>query len=122
MGQTLTIHLHHDCLVGFVGKTQVIELTRIHRPHGFGNQRARSVNYRHVIDSLRLKPRALLSCILQQDLLPDDHYRQLWQQMREQFDSYTAARLMTESLYIAAKQDKEHAVATYLAEQLQEKT
>jgi hypothetical protein len=122
MGQTLTIHLHHDRLVGFVGRTQVIELTRIHRPHGAGNQRARSVNYRHVIDSLRLKPRALLSCIWQQDLLPDDHYRQLWQQMREQFDSYTAARLMTESLYIAAKQDKEHAVATYLAEQLQAKT
>ncbi|NJP09402.1 MAG: hypothetical protein HC866_07880 [Leptolyngbyaceae cyanobacterium RU_5_1] len=29
---------------------------------------------------------------------------------------------MTEALYIAAKQDKEHAVATYLAEQLQAKT
>jgi hypothetical protein len=32
--------------------------------------------------------------------LPDDHYRQLWQQMQAQFDSYTAARLMTEALYI----------------------
>jgi hypothetical protein len=121
-GETLTIHLHHDRLIGFVGRAQVIELARIHVPGGNAIRRARSVNYRHVIDSLRLKPRAFLSCIWQQDLLPDDNYRQLWQQMREQLDAYTAARLMTEALYIAAKQDKEHAVATYLAEQLQAKT
>lgn len=121
-GETLTIHLHHDRLLGFVGRVQVIELARIHVPGGNAIRRARSVNYRHVIDSLRLKPRAFLSCIWQQDLLPDDNYRQLWQQMREQLDSYTAARLMTEALYIAAKQDKEHAVATYLEAQLQAKT
>jgi hypothetical protein len=72
-----------------------------------------------VIESLRRKPRAFLSCIWQQDLLPDDHYRQLWQQIHAQFDSYTAARLITEALYIAASQDKEQAVATYLAAQLE---
>jgi len=121
-GETLTIHLHHDRLLGFIGRVQVIALARIHVPGGHAIRRARSVNYRHVIDSLRLKPRAFLSCIWQQDLLPDDNYRQLWQQMRAQLDSYTAARLMTEALYIAAKQDKEHAVATYLEAQLQAKT
>jgi hypothetical protein len=121
-GETLTIHLHHDRLLGFVGRVQVVELARIHVPGGNAIRRARSVNYRHVIDSLRLKPRAFLSCIWQQDLMPDDNYRQLWQQMRAQLDSYTAARLMTEALYIAAKQDKEHAVATYLEAQLQAKT
>jgi hypothetical protein len=121
-GETLTIHLHHDRLRGVVGRVQVIALARLHVPGGNAIRRARSVNYRHVIDSLRLKPRAFLSCIWQQDLLPDDHYRQLWQQMRAQLDSYTAARLMTEALYIAAKQDKEHAVATYLEAQLQAKT
>ena len=121
-GETLTIHFHHDRLLGFVGRVQVIALARLHVPGGNAIRRARSVNYRHVIDSLRLKPRAFLSCIWQQDLLPDDNYRQLWQQMRAQLDSYTAARLMTEALYIAAKQDKEHAVATYLEAQLQAKT
>jgi hypothetical protein len=118
-GQTLTIHLHHDRLLGFVGRTRVIALPRIHVPGSNAIRRGRSINYRHVIDSLRLKPRAFLTCIWQQELLPDDNYRQLWQQLRQQFDAYTAARLMTESLYIAAKQDKEQAVATYLAEQLQ---
>lgn len=117
-GETLTVHLHHDRLLGFVGRVQVVELVRIHVPGSRAIRRARSINYRHVIDSLRLKPRALLSCTWQQDLMPDDNYRQLWQQMRAQFDAYSAARLMTEALYIAAKQDKEHAVATYLSEQL----
>jgi len=121
-GETLTIHLHHDRLLGVIGRAHAIELARLHVPGGKAIRRARSVNYRHVIDSLRLKPRAFLSCIWQQDLRPDDNYRPLWQQMREQFDSYAAARLMTEALYIAAKQDKEHAVVTYLAAQLDAQT
>ena len=48
-----------------------------------------------------------------------DDYRQLWQQMLTRFDAYNASRLMVEALYIAAKQDKEQAVATYLITQLQ---
>ncbi|RUS94189.1 transposase [Chroococcidiopsis cubana SAG 39.79] len=118
IGLRLSIHLHHDRIVGFVGTQQVVELPRIHVLSSNPLRRSRCVNYRHVIDSLRLKPRAFLHCTWQQELLPDDNYRQLWQEMLTQFDSYTAARLMTEALYIAAKQDKEHAVAMYLADQL----
>jgi len=119
IGSTLTIHLHHDRLMGFVGRQQVLQLARVQHARAGATARARSVNYRHWVDSLRLKPRAFLHCTWQQDLLPDDNYRQLWQQMQAQFDSYSAARLMTEALYIAAKQDKEAAVAQYLAMQLQ---
>lgn len=122
IGLRLTIHLHHDRIVGFVGTQQVVELPRIHVLSSNPLRRSRCVNYRHVIDSLRLKPRAFLHCTWQQELLPDDNYRQLWQEMLSQFDSYTAARLMTEALYIAAKQDKEHAVALYLADQLRSGT
>jgi len=42
-----------------------------------------------------------------------EHYRQLWQQLRAQFD-YQAACLMVEALYIAAVQDKQMAVAAYM--------
>ncbi len=62
IGQRLTIHLYHDRLVGFVGTVQVVELPRIHVPSSSQLRRARCVNYRHVIDSLRLKPRAFLHC------------------------------------------------------------
>jgi hypothetical protein len=122
IGQTLTVHLHHDRLVGFVGGQPVVHLGRLRTPKGDKNSRLKSVNYRHVVESLRRKPRAFLSCLWQQDLLPDDNYRQLWQQMRQQFDAATAARLITESLYIAATQDKEHAVATYLQQHLDRHT
>nr|WP_317106131.1 IS21 family transposase [Chroococcidiopsis sp. SAG 2025] len=122
IGLRLTLHLHHDRIVGFVGTQQVVELPRLHVPSRSRLRRSRCVNYRHVIDSLRLKPRAFLHCTWQQELLPDDNYRQLWQEMLTQFDSYTTARLMTEALYIAAKQDKEHAVALYLADHLRSGT
>ncbi len=91
---------------------QVVELARIHVPNTSQLRRARCVNYRHVIDTLRLKPRAFLYCSWQQDLLPNDNYRQLWQQMLTRLDAYNACRLMVEALYIAAKQDKEQLVAT----------
>lgn len=122
VGCTLTLHLHHDRIVGFFGRQQVVELPRLYAPADNPRQRLHCVNYRHVIDSLRLKPGAFLYWVWRQDLLPNDHYRQLWQQIEHQFDSYTAARLMCEALYIAAKQDKEHAVAQYLEAQLNTNT
>jgi hypothetical protein len=118
IGQRLTIYLYHDHWEGFLGTKQVVELPRIRVPSSSDRRRARCVNYRHVVDCLRRKPGALLPCVWQQELLPDEHYRQLWQQLRAQFDSYQAARLMVEALYIAAKQDKQVAVAAYLEAQL----
>jgi len=59
----------------------------------------------------------LLQCVWQQELLPNEHYRQLWQQLRAQFDPYQAARLMVEALYTAV-QDKQMAVAAYMEAQL----
>lgn len=122
IGHQLTVHLYHDRLEGFLNTEPVVNLPRIYVPKDSPKRRGRCVNYRHVIDSLRLKPRAFLQCTWQQDLLPNEEYRQLWQQMQTQLDSYTAARVMTESLYIAAKQDKEYAVAQYLTAQLQAHT
>lgn len=122
IGQRLAIHLHHDRLIGFVGTMAVVKLPRIYVSSGSQLRRARCVNYCHVIDSLRRKPRAFLHCSWQQDLLPNDNYRQLWQQMLTRLDADNACRLMVEALYIAAKQDKEQTVATYLMAQLQADT
>lgn len=119
IGQRVTLHLHHDRLEVFVGCQHVTCLPRVYVPAASPTRRGRSVNYRHVAESLRRKPRAFLHCTWQQELLPDDDYRQLWQQLAHQFESYLAARLMTEALSIAARQDNERAVARYLHEQLQ---
>lgn len=118
IGRPLTIHLYHDRLVGYVGRQQVIELARIRGASSGTNRRARCINYRHIIDGLRRKPRAFLYCTWQQEILPTEQWRTLWHQMNRQFDRDSAARVMVEALYIAATQDKETAVADYLEAQL----
>jgi hypothetical protein len=120
VGQRLTLHLYHDRILGFIGTTPVVELPRLHVPGNEKIRRARCVNYRHVIDSLRRKPRAFLYCQWQQELLPNDEWRTLWQQMKETFEPDQAARLIVEALYLAATHDKESAVAAFVQAQLQE--
>jgi hypothetical protein len=118
IGSRLTLHLYHDRIVGFVGTTEVIELPRIH-VHGSATiRRARCINYRHVVESLRRKPRAFLHCQWQEDLLPDADWRSLWSEMKRDTDPDTAARWMVEALYIAATQDREVEVASYLKTEL----
>lgn len=122
IGHRLTVHLYHDHLDVFVENQLVIELPRIYVSEESSKRRARCMNYRHVVDSLRVKPRAFLQCRWQQDLLPNDNYRQIWLFLRQQFVPEQACRLMVESLYIAAKHDKETAVAQWLTTELSQQT
>ncbi|NJR37919.1 MAG: IS21 family transposase [Leptolyngbyaceae cyanobacterium CSU_1_4] len=122
IGQRLTIHLYHDRLIGFVGRTEVLALVRVHIHGSEKIRRGRSINYRHLVESFRRKPRAFLHCDWQADVLPNEQWQQLWQQMKQLIESDTAARIMVEALYVAATQDKEAEVATYLAVQLAAQT
>lgn len=122
IGQRLSIHLYHDRLVGFLGNQEVVELARVYPAKNGNSRRARCVDYRHVIHSLRRKPRAFLQSRWREDLLPNDQYRRIWRQLLEQFQPDEACRLMVESLYIAAVQDKEYLVGLWLSGQLRDKT
>ncbi len=122
IGQRLTVHLYHDRLVGFVGRTEVLALARLHIHGSERIRRGRSINYRHLVESFRRKPRAFLHCDWQADVLPNEQWQQLWQQMKQMIEPDTAARIMVEALYVAATQDKEAEVATYLTVQLESQT
>ena len=117
IGQKIELHLYHNRLVGYFARQQVFELKRM-RASGKGQRRGRCIDYRHLIGGLRKKPRAFLFCKWQEDLLPTAEFRQLWQQLKNQFERDQAAVLMVEALYIAATYDQEQAVAAYLAETL----
>jgi hypothetical protein len=121
IGRTLELHLYHDRIVGYLAHQVVVELPRI-RSTDKQKRRARCINYRHVIEALRRKPRAFLYCTWQQELLPNDEYRQHWEQLKAHYDLDSAALLMVEALYIAATQNKEGAVAHYLHAQLEANT
>ena len=117
IGQQIEIHLYHDRLVGYFARQQVFELARM-RVAGKGRRRGRCIDYRHLIGGLRKKPRAFLFCQWQNDLLPTAEFRQLWEQLKAQFERDQAAVLMVEALYISATYDQEQAVADYLADAL----
>ena len=117
IGRQIELHLYHNRVVGYLGKQVVVELPRV-RVSSQGKRRARCINYRHVIEGLKRKPRAFIYCTWRDDLLPNDHYRRLWAQIEADFDIDSAAVLMVEALYIAATQNKAPAVAEYLETEL----
>jgi len=120
IGQQVEIHLYHDRLVGYFARQQVFELARL-RIAGKGRRRGRCIDYRHLIGGLRKKPRAFLFCKWQSDLLPTAEFRQLWAQLKRQFERDQAAKLIVEALYIAATYDQEQAVCDYMTDALAHK-
>jgi hypothetical protein len=118
IGRQLELHLYHDRILGFLGSMKVVELPRI-RVSDPEKRRARCINYRHVAEGLRRKPRAFLYCTWQMELLPNEDWQALWLCLKTQFDLDSAAVLIVEALYIAATQDKQMAVAEYLRTQLE---
>ena len=121
IGRQLELHLYHDKILGYLGTQLVVELPRI-RVTQTDKRRGRCINYRHVIEGLRRKPRAFIYCTWQQELLPNPAFRERWLELTAQFDLDTAAVLMVEALYIAATQDQEAAVADYLERELTAQT
>ena len=116
IGQQLTVHLRHDRLDLFL-RSQFIET--LPRLHGQKGQKAlRRIDFRHVIDSLRRKPRALLRAQLQDDLLPTDSWRQLWRALLAALPPDEAAKVMVDALHVAAKTDDLAGVERYLRRQL----
>jgi len=112
IGQQLTVHLRHDRLDLFLRSQYTLTLPRL---HGHKGQKAlRRIDFRHVIESLRRKPRALLRAQLQNDLLPTDSWRQLWRALLAALPPDEAAKVMVDALHVAAKTDDLAAVERYL--------
>ena len=117
IGQQLTVHLRHDRLDLFLRSQFVETLPRLHRRAGVSGP-WRRIDFRHVIESLRRKPRALLRAQLQNDLLPSERWRQLWRQLLATLPPDEAAKVMVDALHVAARTDDLSGVERYLSRQL----
>ena len=113
IGQQLTVHLRHDRLDLFLRSQFVETLPRLYRRAGESGP-LRRIDFRHVIDSLRRKPRALLRAQLQDDLLPGENWRQLWRQLLAALPPEEAAKLMVDALHVVARADDLAGVERYL--------
>ena len=116
IGQQLTVHLRHDRLDLYLRSHYVETLPRLHLQKG--QKALRRIDFRHVIESLRRKPRALLRAQLQDDILPGENWRQLWRQLLAALPPDEAAKVMVDALHVAAKTDDLAGVERYLRRQL----
>lgn len=112
IGHQLTVHLRHDRLDLFLRSHYVETLPRLHGQKG--QKALRRIDFRHVIESLRRKPRALLRAQLQDDLLPGECWRQLWRLLLAALPPDEAAKVMVDALHVAARQDDLAGVERYL--------
>jgi hypothetical protein len=116
IGQQLTVHLRHDRLDLFLRSHFVETLPRLHAQKG--QKALRRIDFRHVIESLRRKPRALLRAQLQADILPGENWRQLWRLLLAALPPDEAAKVMVDALHVAARTDDLAGVERYLRRQL----
>ena len=108
-----TVHLRHDRLDLFL-RSQFIEmLPRLHRRHDH-KRPLRRIDFRHVIESLRRNPRALLRAQLQAEILPGVVWEQLWRRLLAGLPPDEAAKVIVDALHIAAKQGELNGVEMYL--------
>ncbi|AFY27339.1 integrase family protein [Cyanobium gracile PCC 6307] len=112
IGQQLTVHLRHDRLDLFLRSQFVETLPRLYAQKG--QKALRRIDFRHVIESLRRKPRALLRAQLQDDLLPGESWRQLWRRLLTALPPDDAAKVMVDALHVAARTGDLAGVERYL--------
>lgn len=116
IGANLQVHLYHDKLHCYLGGILVAKLKRVYAQAK--NVRARNIDYHHVIDSLVKKPMAFFGSQIRDSLLPNDLYRQIWQDISGRLSVRDASHLMVGLLYIAAKADCEKALGEMVTEAL----
>lgn len=115
IGERLRIHLYHDHLEGYLGPVRVITLPRLYTK---GFDRARRIDYRHVIHALSAKPQAFRYSQLREDLLPNEAYRRLWQYVDTHWSRHEACKWIVTVLRLAADYDCEDALASQLTAEM----
>jgi hypothetical protein len=111
IGARLCIHVHHDRLLMYCGHVQVFQTPRCFASK---KQRQRSIDYRHVIESLARKPGAFFHSQIRDDLLPSEDYRLIWSYLANDLDSRSASRYMVKVLLTAARNDCEGPLGRYI--------
>ena len=116
IGERLYVQLFDERLELFSGHEKILTLPRTYASK---NNRARRVDYRHLIDSLVKKPQAFRYSQLRDDLLPSADYTMIWQHVDEQLAPHDACRYIVRLLHLAATYDCEQRLGRYVLEQLE---
>lgn len=115
IGESLRVRVYEHHLELFLGNDKTFELQRAFSKGG--NKRGRSIEFRHVIESLVKKPQAFRHSVLRDDLLPNDQFRAIWKRVDAEMEAHFACKFIVNVLYIAAKGDCVQALGDWLLEQ-----
>jgi hypothetical protein len=100
IGENVRVHIYHDRLAFYIGQTLASTVARLYlKP---GQERARCIDYRHIIHSLSAKPQAFRFLQFRDELLPTEAYRAIWRYCDQQFESREACKWIVGVLRIAA--------------------
>ena len=115
VGATLRVHLFDKTLDIYCQGVHTSTLIRVHTS---ANHRGHQIDYRHLIGALMKKPRAFRGCQWRDQLLPNEDYRQIWQDIDAQLSADEASLYMVRLLNIACKSDREEAVGRFVLDGL----
>ena len=116
IGCELEVHLYDNRLECFYQGEMTCSLKRIRIEKG--KTRARSIDYRHLIKSLRKKPMAFEKYIFQKDLFPTFSFKMAWERLEQTQDMRMACKTYVELLAIASQYDLEQKLSNHLEELL----
>jgi len=117
IGHRLRVRLYDGRLDCFLSSSLVLTLRRGRFSPERGN-RGHVIDYRHIIHSLRRKPRVLLNLVYRDQPFPRTAYRRAWDQLIEAGPPKTACRVMVALLSLAHKHACEAKFAAALGEVL----
>jgi transposase InsO family protein len=115
VGERLRLHIFDDRIEAFVGSTRAVTLPRV---YAVNHDRARCIDYRHLIAALVRKPQAFRYSQLREDLLPNATYRAIWQHLDGHLEARAACKRIVGILALAARADCEQALGAYLLERI----
>jgi transposase InsO family protein len=111
IGERLRLHIFDDRIEGFLGATRAVTLPRV---YAVNHERARSIDYRHLIAALVRKPQAFRYSQLREELLPNATYRAIWHHLDSHLEARAACKRIVGVLALAARGECEQALGEYL--------
>jgi hypothetical protein len=112
IGERLRLHIFDDRIEGFLGATRAVTLPRV---YSVNHERARRIDYRHLIAALVRKPQAFRYSQLREDLLPNTTYRAIWRHLDSHLEPRAACKRIVGILALAARAECEQALGAYLS-------
>lgn len=117
VGERVCVHVFDERIDIYVGATLAYTNARVRAQ---GGQRARCIDYTHLISSLVKKPQAFRYSQLREDLIPNEDYRLIWAYVDKTLEPRKACRYFVRLLHLASRETCEGALGRFVIHKIQQ--